>query len=302
MSINGFIRFLFYSNLFYAFCLFSLLLQTAIVLPLPIPTRFYFLLCGTVLLFYTHAYYSSTSPSHNNDERLSWYQKYHSRLFISQLLLTLLLLISAIPLLPSLFHRLLPPSIPSSWPALLFPLLALLYYGGIQPGHSRLNLRQYGWLKPIIIALVWSGTSIFIPLWWMQTPSRALLPNTATLLLFFQQTFFLAAISILFDIKDFNADHNQELKTWAVRIGPELLLQRLIMPLSLLGCLLELIPIHLTGYPPIACVLNCIPWVLLIFACRSLNRNTPILHYLWLIDGLIPAKAGIGIFAHLLTH
>lgn len=302
MPSSGFPRLLLYSNLFYAFCLFSLLLHTSIVLHLPPQPRLFLLLCLSTLLFYTHAYLSSAPTATPTDDRINWYKQYHPQLFISQLILAISLVFLSLPFLPLLAVRLftLPPT--ANWPAWLFPSLALLYYGGIQPGHSRLNLRQYGWLKPIIIALVWSGCSLLIPVWWNQHPTTPFIPSSPILLLFAQQTLFFTAIGMLFDIKDFDADHNQQLKTWAIRVGTENLLFRLILPISIIGTLLEILPFLQTGYPPAAVLLNCIPWVLLIFACRSLNRNTPVLDYLWLIDGLIPVKALFGIFAHLLTH
>ncbi|MFM7357272.1 MAG: hypothetical protein ACKO1T_01725 [Sediminibacterium sp.] len=302
MRSTGFTRLLFYSNFFYVFCLFSLLLQISIVEHLPPQPRLFLLLCLATLLFYTHAYLSSAPTASAEDERIRWYQQNRPNLLIYRNILIFLLFLTAFPLLPALFQRLLSTSPLSSWPCWFFPLLALLYYGGIQPGHSNLNLRQYGWLKPMIIALVWSGTTVLFPLWWLHPTDKVFLINASTLLSFFQSTLFLIAISILFDIKDFDADHNQQLKTWAIRVGTENLLIRLILPISILGCLLELFPLLQTGYPPTAALLNCFPWVLLIFACRLLNRNTPVLHYLWMIDGLIPVKAFFGISAHLLTH
>jgi hypothetical protein len=302
MSSSGFTRLLFYSNFFYAFCLFALLLQTSIVLHIPPQPRLYLLLCLATFLFYTHAYLSSAPTATTTDDRINWYRQNRSFLYISQLFLTIFLLFLSLPLLSSFADRLfsLPPS--ANWPAWFFPLLALLYYGGIQPGHSRLNLRQYGWLKPIIIALVWSGCSVLIPVWWSRPPVDIFIPSSSTLCLLAQQTLFFTSIGILFDIKDFDADHNQQIKTWAIRVGIEKLPVRLILPISIAGSVLEILPSLQTGYPPAASLLNCIPWLLLIFACRSLNRSTPVLHYLWLIDGLIPVKALFGISAHLITH
>lgn len=302
MRSAGLIRLFFYSNLFYAFCLLSLLLQTSFVLNIPPEPGLYLFLCFATLLFYTHAYLSSAPTASSDDERIRWYQQHRPGLFIFRTMLLFLLCLTAFPFLPSLLQRLLTTPLLSSWPCWLFPLLAILYYGGIQPGHSSLNLRQYGWLKPIIIALVWSGTTVLFPPWYLNPTNPPSFPNATMLLSFFQSTLFLTAISILFDIKDFDADHNQQLKTWAIRVGTEKLPLRLMLPISIVGCSLELLPMLQTGYPPAASLLNCIPWVLLIFACRLLNRNTPVFLYLWMIDGLIPVKAFLGITAHFLTH
>ncbi|MFN5691813.1 MAG: hypothetical protein ACK46Z_04880 [Bacteroidota bacterium] len=302
MTSNGFTRLVFYSNFFYIICLLALLSQTCIVLELPpAPTWLYLCLCCSTLLFYNHAYLSDKNTGDGSDERIRWYQENKIMISSGQILLTLVFLTGSWLLKDALLSRIQQRPLLAYWPLWLFPLLALLYFGGIQPGKSPLNLRQFGWLKPIIIALVWSGTTLLLPAWWHAQTLHIFYPNPPTLILFAQQTIFLFAISILFDIKDFESDHNQQLKTWAIRIGPEQLLKKLILPIAILGCLLELLPGYWTVYPPMAGVLNCIPWVLLIFACQSLHRKTAVLHYLWMIDGLIPVKASIGIIAHLLT-
>jgi hypothetical protein len=300
MTSNGFTRLVFYSNFFYIICLLALLSQTCIVLHLPPAAPWlYICLCCCTLLFYNHAYLFDKNAG-SSDERMHWYHKNKKYITLAQVFLTLVLLTGSWLLKDALLLRCLQQPLLACWPIWLFPLLALLYFGGIQPGKSQLNLRQYGWLKPIIIALVWSGTTIVLPAWWHQQPINFFHPNPPTLILLSQQLLFLFAISTLFDIKDFDADHNQQLKTWAIRIGPEHVLKKLILPIAILGCLLELLPSYWTVYPPAVGLLNCIPWVLLIFACQSLNRNTAVLHYLWIIDGLIPVKAGIGIITHLL--
>ena len=299
MHSSGILRWFVFSNLLYGLALLALQLQSVILLHLPFANVWFYLTCfnGT-LLFYTHAYLFSTA-SETQDERIQWYLKHKPSIWISQTFLTLILIISLWKLMPYLPIF----TIGIYWPIIIFPLLALLYYGGIQPGGSAFNLRKFGWLKPIIIALVWAGIGTLLPEWWSKAVNDSpYLPSTASLLLFLQQLLYLLVLSILFDVKDFAADHNLHLKTWVIRVGQDQLFKRVIIPLILLGNLAELGNGLLVGYPPFNALLNTIPWVLLIFAARTIQQQRSVVHYLWVLDGLIPLKATISILLHLIFH
>jgi hypothetical protein len=299
MRIAGILRWVVFSNIFYGISVLALQWQTAIVLSLPFANPWFYLATfSATLLYYSHAYLFDASTQ-ITDERMHWYQRHTGRIRVSQGILSLLLLIAILQLLPALI----PGSLLSLWPAIVFPLLAALYYGGIQPGKAQFNLRKNGWLKPIIIALVWGGIGTLIPEWWASASlHQPYIPSSSALLLLLQQGLFILALSILFDVKDYAADHNLQIKTWAIRVGPGQLLRRIILPLAVMGVIAETYPYFTAGYPPYYALLNTIPWVLLIFACQSLTRHRSVVHYLWVIDGLIPLKAGIGIIAHLLIN
>ena len=299
MRIAGILRWVVFSNIFYGISVLALQWQTAIVLSLPFANPWFYLATFTAtLLYYSHAYLFDASTV-VTDERMQWYRRHTGRIRVSQGLLSLLLLIAILQLAPALF----PASCSSLWPAIVFPLLAALYFGGIQPGKAQFNLRKYGWLKPIIIALVWGGIGTLIPEWWASASlHQPYNPSSPALLLLLQQGLFILALSILFDVKDYAADHNLQIKTWAIRVGPGQLLRRIILPLAVMGVIAETYPYFTAGYPPYYALLNTIPWVLLIFASQSLTRHRSVVHYLWVIDGLIPLKAAIGIIAHLLIN
>lgn len=288
-----------FSNLFYGISVLALQWQTAILLGLPFANPWFYLATfSATLLYYSHAYLFDTSTE-AGDERMQWYRRNAKQIRVSQAMLTFLLLIATWQLVPALF----PASFSSLWPAIVFPLLAALYFGGIQPGKAPFNLRKYGWLKPIIIALVWGGIGTLIPEWWASASlHQPYIPSSPALLLLLQQGLFILVLSILFDVKDYAADHNLQIKTWAIRVGQGQLLRRIILPLAAMGVIAETYPCFTAGYPPYYALLNTIPWVLLIFACQSLTRHRSVVHYLWVIDGLIPLKAAIGIIAYLLIN
>lgn len=299
MRSSGILRWFVFSNLLYGLAVLALQLQTCLVLQLPLAAIWFYLAgISATLLFYTHAYLFSTATN-TPDERMQWYQQHRLAIWISQVILTCVLLVSFWNVLPQLPNF----TMGLYWPAIIFPILAILYFGGIQPGKSAFNLRKFGWLKPLIIALVWAGFATLLPEWWAYAVKKQLyIPSTHTLLLFLQVLIFILILSILFDVKDFAADHNQHIKTWVIRVGQDQLFQKLIFPLSLLGIFTEMGSWLLVGYPPSYALLNTIPWVLLIFAARTLQQQRSVVHYLWVIDGLIPLKAIIGILTHLIIQ
>lgn len=299
MRNSGILRWFVFSNLLYGVAVLALQLESSIVLNLPFAKVWFYLACITAtLLFYTHAYLFSAATG-TPDERMQWYINNKQIIFISQSLLTLLLLICCWKISQDLAGF----NLRAFWPVIFFPILAVCYYGGFQPGNAAFNLRKFGWLKPIIIALVWGGIGTLVPDCWNSSAKGYIyIPSTATLLLFLQQTLFLLVLSILFDVKDYAADHNVHLKTWVIRVGQDQLLRRVIIPLILLGLLAEMGSWLLLGYPPTYALLNTIPWVLLIFAAQTLQQHRSVVHYLWVLDGLIPVKATIGILTHLIIH
>jgi 4-hydroxybenzoate polyprenyltransferase len=72
-----------------------------------------------------------------------------------------------------------------------------------------LRLREIPYLKIFIIAIVWSTSTILLPI----VQSTETFSQTHILLMLSERFLFILAITIPFDIRDLDADRNQELKT-----------------------------------------------------------------------------------------
>jgi hypothetical protein len=103
----------------------------------------------------------------------------------------------------------------------------------------------------------------------------------------------------MFDIKDYAADHNQQLKTFVVRVGLRKTIFYIIIPLSIIGLSTFILFSTLSQFPLLRILINTIPFLLLISVAYSLHRRKSILYYLAIIDGLLLIKSICGITAML---
>jgi hypothetical protein len=187
--------------------------------------------------------------------------------------------------------------------AVLFPSAALLYYGAPFKGWERYNLRQTGWLKPFIIGMVWAGGITVYPLLFCQLETgRPYVLTYIGFLLFIKNLMFISVLGIMFDIKDYAADHNRRLKTFVVQIGLRKTLFYIIIPLTILGFVSFIAFALINHFPPIRIYFNAIPFMLLLLVAYSMHRRKSIMYYLMVIDGLMLVKAICGITAMLLIN
>ncbi len=287
-----------YSNSFYGLVAIALAIENNLVLHMPLnhPLFYILLFCSTVA-FYLLSYRYDSHPRQGN-KRALWIFKHRKQLTAYQTLLLISMIIGGI-----IYWYLLPPVPMQQLIRLtlllsIFPLLGILYYGVSFPGIFKIRLRSFGWFKPFIIGAVWAGTVSFIP-WilfhWMHQKT----PEADAAFIFFglHNWMFISILAILFDIKDFAADHNQSLKTFVVRRGLRYVIFVIVIPLCMVGimALSVFFVAHQTRVPAI--VLFLIPMVLLCRVAIGLSKRRTVAWYLLVIDGLMLVKALCGIAA-----
>jgi len=103
----------------------------------------------------------------------------------------------------------------------------------------------------------------------------------------------------MFDIKDYAADHNKQLKTFVVRVGLRKTIFFIIIPLCMIGFGTFLIYTTSQGFSLMRIFINAIPFVLLLIVAYSLHERRSIMYYLAIIDGLMLVKAICGTIAML---
>jgi hypothetical protein len=296
--LNGLTRSLFFGNYFYGFCAIALSIEANLQQHIPLNSISYYLFVfAATVLYYTHAYISEpvTDPLHHN-KRAAWYAQ--NRVFISwsQLSLTVVCLATGSFLLHDNWQKL---WYLEGWRWLLvlvFPLVAALYYGSVSPGSATRNLRRKGWLKPFVIGFVWAGAVTVYPVIFSDLEHNRLdQPNLFMFLLTLKNLMYITMLCIMFDIKDYAADHNSQLKTFVVRYGLRFTIFSLLIPLSLVGLAVFLVFTSIRGFPLPTILINMIPFLLLITVAYSMHRRKSILYYLAIIDGLMLVKAICGI-------
>ena len=265
-------------------------------MPLNHPLFYLLLFCGTVA-FYLISYRYDPHPLKGN-KRAFWISEHRKQLSTYQYLLFLVTIAGGI------WYWLLLPSLPFKQQAQnilllsVFPVLGFLYYGISFPGLFKVRLRSFGWFKPFIIGAVWAGCVSFIPwvlFYWINENT----PKLDLEFIFFvlHNWIFISILAILFDIKDYAADHNQSLKTFVVRKGLRQVIFTIVLPLSLfdisaLSIFLALRENNLMANSLFLLPMGCLCWVSL-----SLSKRRSVSWYLLIIDGLMLVKAICGIAA-----
>lgn len=294
MKKFGFI--IFFGNFFYGLCTVALSIETSIQRNYPLNNYWYYILLFTAtVMYYTKAYISEAIPDKNN-KRAVWYLQHKQPIIQSQLILSIVCVISTFMLAKNVWGFLL--NMPwYHWAFLfIFPFTALLYYGIILPNHHLYNLRRTGWLKPFVIGFVWSGVvSIYPVLFYSISQNQPYILSYFGLILFIKNMMFITVLCIMFDIKDYATDYNQELKTFVVRVGLRKTIFNILIPLSIFGFGIFLLYNIQHHFPAGRVIINTIPFVLLIIVAYSMYQRKSILYYLAIIDGLMLAKAICGI-------
>jgi hypothetical protein len=302
-------HFIFFGNYFYGCCAVALAIEANLQQNLPLNSFFFYLLlyCGTVL-FYTYAYIqeknTAFTPRKNElyiSKRSKWY--YDNRMLIKKTQSALILICIALTsfFLLKYYQRILIIPTFQAIGLAVTGFVALSYYG-ITIGSVKINARNTGWLKPFVIGFVWATAATYITILWYEVEQNVYYNFSSINLWFFIKNFmYISLLAILFDIKDYAADHNVKLKTFVVSIGLRKTIFLIIIPLTILGFMALIVFALLMHFPLLRIFINSIPFVLLIVVAWSMQRPKFILYYLAVIDGLMLVKALCGITAYLLV-
>lgn len=273
------LRAFFLGNWFYGVCAVALSIEAALQQQVPMPgmTVHALLFCATVL-FYTHAYRRHAG----GDERSLWYARHHRAIATRQVVLGVL---SVLLLSIALWQGAI------AWWQLpwlcVFPAIGLAYYGtGVQ------GLRRIGWLKPILIGVVWAG----VVTWHPAVLSGKSFPffDATGVLLFLKNVLFVSLLGVLFDIKDHADDHRHALRTLVVQRGLRATLFRVVVPVVVAGLCLFLAYGLWRGFSWPKILLNVVPFAGFVAIAFALRRKRSILFYLVVVDGLLLVKAVCG--------
>jgi len=287
---------IFFGNYFYGICTVALCIEASLQQHYPLNgIEWYIFIFSASMLYYTYAYMGEASAKTTN-KRTLWY--IHNRKAIKTTKAIFYIITAGATLYILYLYGAAVIAIPA-WQWLLIasvPAVALLYYGLPFKGFEKFNLRRTGWLKPFIIGFVWAGTTTIYPLIFCQVETgHPYVFTYISLLLFIKNLMFISVLGIMFDIKDYAADHNRQLKTFVVRIGLRRTLFYIILPLSVLGFVSFAVFATYSHFPLARILFNSIPFMLLLMVGYSMHRRHSIMYYLIIIDGLMLIKAICGI-------
>ena len=203
--------FLLYSNIFIALCAVSQGLVTYwLIQAKPEPYVLGLLFCSTLALYNFSVLLSKPErPENSRFQRVRWIFS-HYRLMIT------ITIISAIAIIPLSFFL-------NTSSKILLIGLGLLSISYNLPifliETKRFSLRNIPGVKLFIIAMVWAASCVLLPILTIEATNSATITLNETILLFSMHFFFIAAISVSFDIRDIFQDKSNELKTLPVIFG-----------------------------------------------------------------------------------
>jgi hypothetical protein len=230
--------------------------------------------------------------------RTLWYATHQLLVKRSQCCFSIISLILFVYFLAIEWNAIVYISIPEWILIFVFPIVAILYYGVDIKISNRIILRNIGWLKPFIIGFVWAGIVTVYPVLFNNIIHLTSYEITQYgFLLFIKNTMFITMLCVLFDIKDYATDSNQQLKTYVVKAGLRKTIFSFVIPLTSIGLGSFMLYGYLHHFHPVKIMLNMIPFILLIGFAYSLHKPKSIMYYLILIDGLMMVKAVCGSFA-----
>ncbi len=300
---NKIIKFIFFGNYFVGFLAIILSLETDFQLRLPFNSVLYYLvLFSATVMYYTYAY-SKPLQTYSDNPRSVWYIEHRFFVKYTQWFLLAICILTGGLLAIRYYENLRQLSL-EYWLIIVAMLLsAILYYGLLPRSFFRLNLRNTGWIKALVIGFVWSCSVSLLPIIVLQLEHGYYYTDPVLVIgLFVKNWMFCTVNAIMFDMKDYEDDSNYQLKTFVVRFGVQKTIFFVLFPLCLVGIFFMLAFSHYRHFTFPSVFFNLLPFLLLLVITYSMLQQKKILYYLVVIDGLIFVKAICGIIAMQFVH
>ncbi|MEO8765648.1 MAG: UbiA family prenyltransferase [Ginsengibacter sp.] len=194
--------FILFSSIFIAACAVAMCIQTNLLLHLPLNTfSFYCFVFGATLVQYNLHYLVKTTAV-KNSYRLQWSsgnKTVHKALLFLGIALIIFSFLSF-----RLHHFIIL--------AILGAVAFLYSYPGI-PFSGKKRIKDYGFLKIITLALLWTLVTVWFPANGFQ------FENNIFIFVFLKRFVFLFVLCLVFDIRDIDVDRNENIRTLPVLLG-----------------------------------------------------------------------------------
>jgi len=195
-------EFILFSSIFIAICAVSLCIETNLLLQLPLNTfSFYCFVFGATLVQYNLHYLVKTTAVENS-QRLAWSSK--NKIIHRVLLFTGVALILFSFLSFRLHHFII---------LAILATVAFLYSFPVLPFFKKKRIKDYGFLKIITLALLWTLVTVWFPV------NNFLFEKNIFVFVFFKRFVFMFMLCLLFDIRDIEIDRQENITTLAVFLG-----------------------------------------------------------------------------------
>ncbi|MBP7184448.1 MAG: hypothetical protein KBA06_02990, partial [Saprospiraceae bacterium] len=217
-----------FSNIFYGLCAVAMATES-IVLFSHFELKYFFLLLTiffSTTTFYTQIYLRPTSVI---NERTLWYDQNHRNLVVYQYFNYIILSLLSIYFLSTYAGS----NLNLSFNNIILFAIALLSisYIGFFAHNKYYSIRNLGYLKPLIIAFVWSSVVTLVPFILGKNILPILLKCFYFIFHFIDNIIFVFILAIIFDLKDIEDDRKSKLMTFSVKLGLNSTLKNIMFPL-----------------------------------------------------------------------
>lgn len=293
---NKFIRLLFFGNYFYGLCAVGLSVEAMLQQRFPLNRSLYFILAfAATVLYYSKAYVTTEVSNLTTNKRSAWYARNKRLMIWSQIVMTIIVIVCSCIFLAQHWKNILEMNFLEWLILLVFPIVAIMYYGLDSANFAKYTLRNIGWLKPFIIGFIWAGlVTIYPVLFYCLDHGIHYFVTLVGYFLFIKNFMYITVLCIMFDIKDYAMDYNHHLKTFVVELGLRKTIFFIIIPLCIAGLGSFITYAFVQHFHPVKILLNTIPFLLIILVAYSLHNRKSIFYYLIIIDGLMLVKAICG--------
>lgn len=239
---------------------------------LQVPLRFPLLLfafCGTLFIYHSA---TALNPQANHFEPLTMRERWISR---NKVLIRIYMAVGLSGMLYSVFFL-------HTWSIIVLLFLGLIsvfYNYPVPVPHRMIRFRNIPGLKLILIAFVWTGTTVWIP--FLESGSTDIYFFSALSL---QRFFFLIALTIPFDIRDLSLDQQQSIRTIPSMVGVNAA-KYLSLAFLLLseGTILIMDRLHPSGVSVSLSITNLVTLVLI--STKKIKKDD--MYYLVYLDGML---------------
>ncbi len=202
MWIKKISEFTLFGSIFIAVCAVTLCIETNILLHLPLNTfSFYCFVFGATLSQY-NLHYLVKKTAIQNSERLAWSLK--NKVLHKILLATGISLILFSFLSFRLHHFII---------LAILGGIAFLYSFPVLPFVKKKRIKEYGFLKIVTLALLWTLVTVWFPV------NNFSFEKNDFFFVLVKRFVFMFVLCLLFDIRDIEIDRKENIKTLAVLLG-----------------------------------------------------------------------------------
>lgn len=276
--LKKFLEAILFSSIFISICAVALCIETNLLLHFNLNSfSFYLFVFGATLVQY-NLHYLFKKSTVENSRRLAWTLKNKAAHKILIAIGSALVIISLFSF--HLHHFLI---------LLAFGAVALLYSFPFLPLKKKKRIKDFGLLKIITLALLWTMVTVWFPV------SDNTFKGTSFYLIFYRRFIFMFVLCLLFDIRDTEIDRKEDISTISVKLGVK-------KSYTLCKVLLAIFAIISMGqfiYSPEILVLIAmlISAAATVFTINFSKKNNSDFTYLACVDGMMLLQALLVIFA-----